>query len=301
MNQDEVLRHLQIDGWYVIEGVIPTDEVGTVRESVERSTTVHSNPEAPEGIGHVPGFIRYDQSLAPYLADRDVLGVVEEMLGHHVRISFTTATINYPGNQRGKWHADWPFNQNNAGHIPAPYPDATMHLTTLWMLSPFTRENGGTLIVPGSHRARNNPTGDNGVNADKPYPTEMQATGPAGSVLVIDSRMWHATAPNRSNEPRTSVVVRYAPWWLNLDVIMPGSVERARLVDETGGRDNLVPLVPPQVYDALPNDVKPLFRHWVEARRGKDAQNLTQGRRDAETQSREEGRGFSGTSKASER
>ena len=91
----------------------------------------------------------------------------------------------------------------------------------------------------------------------------MQATGPAGSVLVMDSRMWHATAPNRTDKPRTSVVVRYAPWWLNLDVLMDGSDERARIVDEAGGAENNVPPISPDVYDAFPNNVKPLFRHWV--------------------------------------
>lgn len=263
MTLDQTLLHLKIDGWCVVEGIIPEDKVGAVHESVERSTVAHRNPNAPGGIGHVPGFIRYDQSISPYLADRRILGLAEALLGEHVRVSFTTATINYPGNQRGGWHGDWPFNQNNAGHIPAPYPDATMHLTTLWMLSPFTVENGGTLIVPGSHRSNNNPTGNNGVDPSKPYPTEMQATGPAGSVLVMDSRMWHATAPNRSDQPRTSVVVRYAPWWLNLDVLMSGSDERARIVDEAGKTENNVPPIPPDVYDAFPEDVKPLFRHWV--------------------------------------
>ena len=263
MSLDQALQHLKIDGWYVMEGVIPENEVDAVRESVERSTVVHRNPKAPDAIGHVPGFIRYDQSIAPYLADRRMLALVEALLGPHARVSFTTGTINYPGNERGGWHGDWPFNQNNAGHIPTPYPDATMHITTLWMLSPFTRENGGTLIVPGSHRSNNNPTGNNGVDPNVPYPTEMQATGPAGSVLVMDSRMWHATAPNRTDQPRTSVVVRYAPWWLNLDVLMDGSDERARIVDEAGGTENNVPPIPPDVYDAFPNNVKPLFRHWV--------------------------------------
>ena len=117
--------------------------------------------------------------------------------------------------------------------------------------------------MPASHRANNNPTGNNGVDPKKPYRTEMQATGPAGSVLVMDSRLWHATAPNRTDQPRTSVVVRYAPWWLNLDVLMPGSAERDRIVEESGKTENNVPPIPPHVYDALPEDVKPLFRHWV--------------------------------------
>ena len=190
--------------------------------------------------------------------------LVAGLLGPEARISFTTATINYPGNERGGWHADWPFNQRNAGRIPAPYPDALMHLTTLWMLSPFSSENGGTLLVPGSHRSSDNPTGDIGVDPLTPYPTEVNATGPAGSVLVMDSRTWHASAANATTEPRVSVVVRYAPWWLNTRVLMPGSAERERMTGASGRTENEQPALPLDVYEDLPAETKPLFRHWIE-------------------------------------
>lgn len=263
MNVDSALLHLQINGWCVVEDVIPDDKVVAIRESVEKTVERHGTYAGTEGVGTRKGLLAFNQSFASYLADKRVLGIAEALFGVHVRISFTTAHINYPGNVRGALHADWPFNQQNAGHIPAPYPDAVMHLTTLWMLSPFTHETGATLVVPGSHRSPNNPSGDNGVNPLEPYPTEMQATGDAGSVLILDSRTWHATAPNITDKPRVGMAVRYAPWWLNLDVLMPGSDERARIVDETGGKENEVAAVSSAIYEELPADVKPLYRHWV--------------------------------------
>ena len=263
MTVESTLLHLAINGWCVIEEVIPEDKVEAIRESVEKTVETHGTYTGVEGVGTRKGLLAFNQAFAPYLADKRVLGIAEALFGPHVRISFTTAHINYPGNVRGALHSDWPFNQHNAGHIPAPYPDAVMHLTTLWMLSPFTHETGGTLVVPGSHRAPNNPSGDNGVNPLEPYPTEMQATGAAGSVLILDSRTWHATASNQADKPRVGMAVRYAPWWLNLDVLMPGSDERARIVDETGGNENEVAAVSPAIYEALPEEVKPLYRHWV--------------------------------------
>ena len=263
MTLDEILGHLKIDGWCVVDGVIPAGSVDAIRDSVDETAGRNRRGGELMGVGASTGLIASDQSLAPYLADDRVAGVAEALFGPHVRISFTTAIINNPGNERGGWHSDWPFNQNNAGHVPAPYPDAVMHMTSIWMLSPFSPETGGTLVVPGSHRSNNNPTGDNGVDAKKPYPTEMQATGDPGSVLLFDSRLWHATATNRGDRPRVGVAVRYAPWWLNLDVLMPGSVERARMSDETGVRENQVAPVTSEVYGRLPEDVKPLFRHWV--------------------------------------
>ena len=259
------LRQLRTDGWCVVKKVIPGEEVEVIRRSVLETTERFGDPEAKRvGVGHVVGFMSYDQCLAPYVAEERLMAIAQSMLGTELKISFSTGTTNYPGNERGELHADWPFNQRNAGHIPQPYPDATMHLTTLWMLSDFTEENGGTVIVPGSHRSRSNPTGDSGVEPMESHPTEMNATGAAGSVLVIDSRLWHATARNRSDAPRVSVVIRYAPWWLNTKILMPGSSERARMVDEAGAHNPEQPALPARVFETLPEEAKPLFEHWVD-------------------------------------
>ena len=260
---EQTLERLRLQGYCVLPGVIPGDEVDDIRRRVELAVQHHGTIDESSRVGSRKGLIAYEQSFARQLADRRVLGVAEALFGPHVRISFTSAQISYPGCARGNLHADWPFNQGNAAHIPAPYPDAVIHLTTIWMLSRFSSETGATAIVPGSHRSRNNPSGDTGVDSWRPYPGEIRATGEPGSVLLFDSRLWHAVTPNTSAEARVGLVVRYAPWWLNLDVLMPGSAERVRMVDETGQTENEVAAVPPEVYAALPEDVKPLYRHWV--------------------------------------
>ena len=70
------------------------------------------------------------------------------------------------------------------------------------MLTPFAAETGGTFVVPGSHRWPRNPAaGDmSEMDQDAPYPTECQIEGPAGSVLMYDSRLWHAVASNQSQK-----------------------------------------------------------------------------------------------------
>ena len=232
MTVEKALHHLSVDGFYVMEDVVPKVEAERIRESV-LTTASEGRPEDSD-IDFQAGMIARDQSFAEHLANSRVLGVANALFGDQVSVSFTSAIINNPGNPRGGWHSDWPFNQRIAGHIPAPYPDVTAHLTTIWMWSPFSEETGGTLIVPGSHRSANNPTGDNGVDPMAQYPTETNATGGAGSVLLFDSRCWHATATNTSDTPRVGLAVRYAPWWLNLDVLMPGSETQKRLIEASG-------------------------------------------------------------------
>lgn len=261
---------LQASGFCVLPDVIPSDACEAIRESVIRA--VHRQrenyPDAPLNVGFTPSIVNHDQSFVEYLAHDRLLALAEAVLGHNLRISFTSAIINEPGNERGDWHADWPFNQKNAGHVPAPYPDAVMHLTTLWMLSPFGPENGGTLVLPGSHRMPTNPTCSDSVDCQKRFASETNVRGSSGSVLVMDSRLWHATAPNRADEPRVALAVRYAPWWLNLEVLRPGSEERKRMCEEAGQTDNVVPSIKHSVFAGLPSQVQQLYRHWVETNQG---------------------------------
>ena len=97
-----------------------------------------------------------------------------------------------------------------------------------------------------------------------PYPTKMHVMGRTGDVLLFDSRLWHAVAPNRGTKARVAMVARYAPWWLNLTVQWRGSADHKRMVLETGGKASEVPPVPREVYESLPIRAKPLFRHWIE-------------------------------------
>ena len=101
------------------------------------------------------------------------------------------------------------------------------------------------------------------VDCDSAYPGETNVTGRAGSVLVMDSRLWHAIAPNRSDRPRVALIIRYAPWWLNLNPTLVGTPEHTSMVVETGGKDYERDLVRTDVYESLPEEVKPLYRHCV--------------------------------------
>lgn len=267
MDRPSGTAQLRESGYCIVADVVPAGRCAHIRrqllEVVARERQAYGG--APRNVGFVPSVINHDQSFAEFLSDDRLLAVIRQLLGPQLRISFTSVIINEPGNARGEWHADWPFNQKNAGHVPAPYADVPMHVTTLWMLSPFDPENGGTLIVPGSHRSPTNPT-DPHIDIDPlaVLPNERQATGGAGSVLVMDSRLWHATAPNTTGEPRVALAVRYAPWWLNLAPLQPESDARQQLCEETGLGENVVPPIRRDVYERLPATVRPLYRHWVE-------------------------------------
>ena len=92
----------------------------------------------------------------------------------------------------------------------AIYPLARPHdeivVNAMWPLCDFTADNGGTVLVPGSHRWANEIPGP-----DTPTITiEM----PAGSLLLYRGSLWHGGGANHTDQPRLGVVVHYAASWL---------------------------------------------------------------------------------------
>ena len=76
------------------------------------------------------------------------------------------------------------------------------------MLSDFTRQNGGTLIAPASHTraAAESPQLWEGEGAAQPRTDAVHVVAPAGSVCVLDCRVWHCLPPNFTEECRVHFI-----------------------------------------------------------------------------------------------
>ena len=244
------IAQVQGEGWCVLGDVIPPADVAAIRDQVETSEADYRefirrrDKWSRNVIAFMPDF-------AQHLANERLLQVIKAVLGPQVRISQTEYKTRPPHYElvRG-YHSDFPYDLNQKWHIPQPFPKAVIGITTLWMLSEFTTGNGGTWVVPRTHLDTRNPRGEHdNIDQRSPIQGELQATGSAGSVLIMDSRIWHSNAANPSDGRRTAVVVRYAPWWLNLELY---GVNTAT--------------IPGEVFDAFPEEVKLLYEHRAENR-----------------------------------
>jgi hypothetical protein len=268
------LAQLKDLGYCIVSDVIPGAEVSRIRQHVIDGTAAAT--EEYESTGGMLGrqrtaddqpgrnAVAYVPKLAPYLGSGRVLEVARGALDPKIRIAqieFKTRPANDDKSDFRSWHTDWLhdlYDRDRAGRIRQPFPDVTMCLSTLWMLSPFSAENGGTWIVPKSHRNARNPRGEHdGMDEYSKLTGEIQIEAPAGSVLIMDTRMWHSNANNPSQDPRVCVVVRYAPWWLSA---------------EYGGRNQSI--IPAESFDALSPAVQTLFRHRAEHADARDVSAL---------------------------
>ncbi len=270
---DKHIFHLKTEGWCLVENVIPADRVDAIRDHViaghDRAIAEYEAWGGSLGFQNGPNgepgknVVHYVPTLGAYFGDKRVVGIAQAILDPHVRISQTEFKTRQPNDVNPayrSWHTDFPHDltdRERAGAVLMPFPSVTMGLTTLWILDPFDADSGGTWVVPRSHLdlrnprshldPRNPPELHDNIPIDKPIPGEIQLSGSAGSVVIIDSRVWHSNAANPSPEPRVTVLARYSPWWLSL---------------EFGGRNHAI--VPRETYEAMPDEVKLLYRHRAE-------------------------------------
>ena len=137
-----------------------------------------------------------------------------------VLLSSVTANIARLGGVAQDPHTDQGFAPANT-----PFP---LVMNCIFMLTPFTAENGATLIAPGSHLK---PLQQHYADP----PTVVPACGEAGSVLIFDGRLWHGTGVNRTDDPRVGLLVTYCRPFMrqfeNFALSIPPSA-RARLSPE---------------------------------------------------------------------
>ena len=217
----EVAQAIADDGYAIISGAL--DAIGLAALRGELDPLIEATPCGHEDFmgKHTKRFgclmarcpKSHDMALDPL-----VLGVVEAVLGPYcanVQINYTGVMHLEPGEKAQVLHRD-------ASLYPFQNPAPPTICATMWAVSDFTKENGATCLVPGSHRWE---------DARDPTPDEIvMAEMPAGSVLIYNGSTIHAGGANRSNGARTGAAIQFALGWLrqeeNQYLAMP--IEQAR-------------------------------------------------------------------------
>ncbi|MBB5519919.1 phytanoyl-CoA dioxygenase family protein [Amphiplicatus metriothermophilus] len=203
------------DGYVVIERLVGEEENAAARAALEALV-------GPMGRNDFEGFrtqrayalLRKTRALDGLVAHPRILAILEAMTGPGPLLSACLAVRIHPGEKRQVPHFD-------AGFYPAPRPRQCHAVSAIWAIDPFTEENGGTVVWPGSHlwAEGRKPTG-----LDAHFAVEM----PAGSVVVFHGDLWHAGGANASRAPRLAFTPQYCAQWLrtmeNMSLAVPPSV-----------------------------------------------------------------------------
>ena len=116
------------------------------------------------------------------------------------QLHVTAALEVGPGSRKQILHRE----EDSFTFFPPPRPN--LIVATMWAMSDFRADNGGTLLVPGSHRWSEDRVAEPGEI--------VQAEMPAGSVLFWLGGALHGAGANVSNDWRYGVILTYSLGWL---------------------------------------------------------------------------------------
>ncbi|KAK8098361.1 uncharacterized protein PG998_013847 [Apiospora kogelbergensis] len=87
--------------------------------------------------------------------------------------------------------------------IQPPIRTVTFGMNIMWLLNDFTEKNGGTRIYPGSHNGNVAPEDVFDIDGS------IAAQAPAGTAMVFESRLWHATGLNTNESGERPAIIMF--------------------------------------------------------------------------------------------
>ncbi len=197
---------LSTDGYCTIEGVLNPEKARDVRrrlvlaaaESERRGIPTRIEALDPNASNvRVFNLLDLDPVFMELIQHPLALDVVQHLLGDDFIISNFTANIAKPGSGSMMIHSDLSFV------LPEPW-HAPWSLNTIWCLDDVTGENGGTLFMPGSHQFQTRSEVPSDI-AQRMVPIEARA----GSVVVMDGRLWHTSGANKTKNQERALLFGY--------------------------------------------------------------------------------------------
>ncbi len=155
----------------------------------------HIRHPKEEGADRLADLVNKGNVFDIFYTHPRVLAGVSYVLGHDLKLSSLNYRAALPGKGHQKLHADW-----HETVAPGDYQVCN----TIWLLDDFTKENGATRLVPGTHRSGVLPQEE----LEDPWathPDEILIEAPAGTMVIFNSHTWHGGTDNHTDTPRRSV------------------------------------------------------------------------------------------------
>jgi ectoine hydroxylase-related dioxygenase (phytanoyl-CoA dioxygenase family) len=211
--------HLEINGYAIIPEMIERHEAEEIRGALhEAEQRFRKDGKMPAGsfcssdndrVFRIDNIPHIHPSFHRYVNNPRIIAAVEEMVGGLARLEQSDAHIHRPWSNPGGYgfhrgaYAGFSYQENGLFHYPF-----VKALTNLTDLGP---DDGGTAVIPGSHKLR--PHLDRALKeAALEDPALIhQVVAPAGSTLLFFESLLHSSGIIRSGRPRSLIIGGYTP------------------------------------------------------------------------------------------
>jgi ectoine hydroxylase-related dioxygenase (phytanoyl-CoA dioxygenase family) len=211
---------LDRDGYAIIRGAVPASLVGALAgELAERfeRTPFCDGEFYGRRTKRFGGLLKRSAHAEAFVRHPLVMAITELVLGpwcDRWQLNLTQALEIHPGQHAQPPHRDEDMWRGGKGEME-------YLINVMWPFSPYTAQNGATVIFPQSH---------NGGRFHEAPAAPMAAEMRPGDVLIFLGSTLHGGGANLSAAPRQGMVVSYSLGWLkpyeNQWLVYPPEVAR---------------------------------------------------------------------------
>ena len=219
---DQHAERIRVSGVSVVPGGYAPDEIAYLSRRIDALLVEQADRAGGIDILAEIGehetlrcCLAHDEAFVRLASNPRVMDVCRQLLGDYIVLMQQNAIVNPPGraHRQTACHRDLPYQ-----HFVSSRPLA---ISALFCVDPFTRENGATIVLPGTHRIEQFPSETLAAEIEQPV------EAPAGSFLLFDSMLFHRAGHNGSPLPRRGVNHVYT---------LPFIAQQISLPDVLGGR-----------------------------------------------------------------
>jgi ectoine hydroxylase-related dioxygenase (phytanoyl-CoA dioxygenase family) len=198
-------HQLDEEGYVVLESCMSRDLLNGLRMRIlalfeEEGDRAGSEFRTEEHAHRLANLVDKGEVFRRAIVLPEMLDFVRHVLGADCKLSSLNARSADPHTDVGQpLHVDMGAIPDDRGYWVC---------NTVWMLDDFTRENGPTRMIPGSHKWGTRPQ-DVLDDTLAPHSQEVMLTGKGGSIAVMNAHMWHGGTANRTASPRLAMHAFY--------------------------------------------------------------------------------------------
>jgi len=204
---DDQLEGFRRDGFVNVGPIFPASRIESVEREYDRLVNHESQVlgNARDGVFPYRAMLNFrSELLARCITEPALLELVAQLLGPNVRFWWDQGINKAPGAGSAiAWHQDNGYTHGRIGE----------YLTCWLALDDSDLENGGLMVIPGSHRRGQREHEWQGVHAVIPEVVGDRAVAldaRAGELLVFSSLLIHQTVGNRTaDRNRRAWVIQY--------------------------------------------------------------------------------------------
>ena len=218
---DKHLEELSILGYSIIEGVLNATELAETRKRLDAvydlqvQEAVRNNYNLAEikeqNVARMP--FAYDNYFINLLIQPLMIEYVKKVLGNYFILQLQNGIINLPNEKhhQSSWHRDLPYQDFV---ISKP-----LAVNVLYCIDEYTLETGATFVLPFSHRVESIPSEE--------YVKKhgIQVVAPAGSVILMDSMVFHRAGYNSSTIIRRAINQVYVSGIIKQQINIPAMLD----------------------------------------------------------------------------